>query len=314
MVVREPKLSDHLHSLYVMETTRDLLPAGEVLAQASALFDRVDPDRGLLSDADRLALVSAAVRFAGTAQALAATLAGEADHTEASEHESGVPLASWLAANERLTRGEAHRLARQGNNFTRFTHLAQAALGAEVRFEQADAIGGVLAKLPADFCAEQISQAETLMVGYAREFDSAGLSRLTRRLVELLDPAGADEREAKRLERELKAAKAGRHLIFKADGCGSVRIRGSLPILDAEPLIKLVDAYAQQERRNALDRVKVNCEGAGFAGGQEPSDGLDFDDHLGGRTAADRVAPDRLDPFADPRSADAFSGGDGFGV
>ena len=31
MVVREPKQSDHLHSLYVMETTRDLLPAGEVL-------------------------------------------------------------------------------------------------------------------------------------------------------------------------------------------------------------------------------------------------------------------------------------------
>ena len=115
-----------------MDTTQTLLPASQVLAETVALWERIDPDRGLASDADRLALVSAAVRFAGTAQALAATLAGEADHTEASEHESGVPLASWLAANERLTRGEAHRLARQGNNFTRFTHLAQAALGVEM--------------------------------------------------------------------------------------------------------------------------------------------------------------------------------------
>ena len=218
-----------------MDTTQTLLPASQVLAETVALWERIDPDRGLASDADRLALVSAAVRFAGIAQALAATLAGEADGVEASDHECGVPLASWLAATERLTRGEAHRLIRQGENLARFTHLAEAALNGSVLFEQANAIGGVLAKLPTDFNSDQISEAETLMVAYAGEFDSAGLARLTRRLVELLDPTGADEREAKRLERELKAAKASRHLTFKADGYGSVLIRGSLPTVDAEP-------------------------------------------------------------------------------
>ena len=35
----------------------------------------------------------------------------EADHVEASDHQVGVPLASWLAASERLTRTEAHRHA-----------------------------------------------------------------------------------------------------------------------------------------------------------------------------------------------------------
>ena len=129
------------------------------------------------------------------------------------------------------------------------------------------------------------------MVDYADEFDSTGLARLTRRLVELLDPVGADEREAKRLERELKAAKASRHLTFKADGYGSVLIRGSLPTVDAEPFIKLVDAYAQQERRTALDRHDPHRQETG--------------------PAIDRVALDRLDRLAETitpamRRADAL--------
>ena len=98
------------------------------------------------------------------------------------------------------------------------------------------------------------------MIGYAAEFDSAGLSRLSRRLVEVLDPVGCDEREASRLDRDAKQAKAARHLSFFPDGHGSVAFRGSLPTLDAEPLIRLVDAYAQAERRAALDRLDPLAE------------------------------------------------------
>ena len=302
MTLCEQKLSDLVHSVDDMETTRDLLPASQVLAQAAALFDQLNPDRGLLSDADRLALVAAAVRFSASAQALAATLAGEADAVEAAEHESGVPLASWLAANERLTRGEAHRLIRHGENLTRFTHLAEATMSGEVLFDQANAIGGVLAKLPTDFNSKQVAEAETLMIGYAGEFDSAGLARLTRRLVELLDPTGADEREAKRLERELKAARAGRHLTFKPDGYGSVLIRGSLPTLDAEPLIKLIDAYAQQERRAALDRQDGHGQDADAPIDPEEIR-LELNDQPVSRAATDRVALDRLDPLAETITA-----------
>lgn len=243
-----------------MEETRQLLPASKVLAEVLARMGRIDPDRGLLSDADRLALVSLARQVTGCLQTLTATLAAEADRAEASEHQVGVPLASWLAASERLTRNEAHRLIGQGHDLSRFAHLGAAALSGQVGYDQAVTIGRVLNRLPDDFSTEQLAEAESVMVGYAAEFDSAGLARLTKRLVELLDPVGADEREAKQLERELKAAKAGRHLTFASDGCGSVLIRGSLPTLDAEPFIKLIDAYAQQERRNALDRLDPLAE------------------------------------------------------
>ena len=129
--------------------------------------------------------------------------------------------------------------------------MLAAALGGSIGFEQGCAVGGVLRQLPSDFSAEQVARAESTMLGYAREFDSAGLARLSRRLVEVIDPVGAEEREFRRLERELKVARAERFLSFLPNGHGSVLIRGSLPTVEAEPLAKLVDAYAQAERRRA---------------------------------------------------------------
>jgi hypothetical protein len=78
---------------------------------------------------------------------------------------------------------------------------------------------------------------------------------LSHHLVEVVDPVGAEQREARRLEQELKSAQAGRHLNFYSDGHGSTLIRGSLPTLDAEPFVKLVEAYAQDAKRNGLDRL-----------------------------------------------------------
>lgn len=46
-----------------METTRTLLPASRVLVQAAAMFGQIDSGRGLLSDAERLAWVAAAIRL-----------------------------------------------------------------------------------------------------------------------------------------------------------------------------------------------------------------------------------------------------------
>lgn len=238
-----------------MDGTRTLRPAPEVLAEIAALLDGVDPCSEMLADAARLDLVASARRLAGRLQALASTLAASASQSQAAERQVGVPLASWLAASQRMTRREAHRLIGVGHQLAPFPDLNRAALAGAVGFEQASAIATVLALLPDDFSAAQVAEAEATMLGYASEFDSSGLARLSRRLVEVLDPVGADERDARRLERDLKQAEAARHLTFLPDGHGSVLIRGSLPTLDAEPLVKLVDAYAQADRRAALDRL-----------------------------------------------------------
>lgn len=248
------KVSEGVRSVWGMDTTRQLVPAGEALAEMAALLSRVDSDRALASDADRLAWVVTARRVAGRVQALLVTLTAEADTAGACERATGVPLTSWLPATERATRREAHRLVGQGRDLGRYPTLAEATLAGTVGFEQATAISGVLTRLGDDLTGGQTADAEAVMVGYAREFDARGLACLTRRLVEVIDPEGADQREGQRLERDARSARAARHLDFYSDGHGSTLIRGSLPTLDAEGFVKLIDAYAQQDHRRALDR------------------------------------------------------------
>ena len=97
------------------------------------------------------------------------------------------------------------------------------------------------------------------MIGFAREHDSYELAHLAGHLLEAIDPDTADQREAKTIDRQLRSATAARTLGFYPDGNGSVLIRGQLPSLAAEPLIKLVDAYAQQQRRTDAELVDPNA-------------------------------------------------------
>ena len=164
-------------------------------------------------------------------------------------------MSSWLAGTQNATRREANRLIGQGRDLGRFPRVARAAVAGEIGCEQAAAISQVLGRLPEELSGKDAARAETTMVGLAADFDSAGLAGLSRHLLEVLDPEGAEERDARRLERDLKVAKAARHLVFSADGRGSLVLRGSLPVLDAEPFVRLIDAYAERDRRAALDRL-----------------------------------------------------------
>ncbi len=238
-----------------MENTRKSLSVPKGLAEISAILDAISPDQRMLTDADRLAAAAAVIQVVCRAQALTATVLADTAQAEASDREAGVPLASWLSVEHRLTRREAHRLIGQGKDLARFPRLEAEALQGRVGFSQATTISQVLCKLPDDLATSQVEQAEEMMIEFADQFDSAGLAQLSRHLVEVVDPIGADEREAKRLERELKTARVGRHLNYYSDGHGSTLIRGSLPTLDAEPFVKLVEAYAQDAKRTGLDRL-----------------------------------------------------------
>ncbi len=201
-----------------MEYTRNTLSVPKGLAELSAILNVIDTDQRMLTDVDRLAAVAAAKQLTGRMQALTATLAADTAQVEAADREVGVSLASWLAVEHRLTRREAHRLIGQGKDLGRFPRLEAEALQGRVWFSQATTISQVLGKLPDDLATAQVEQAEEMMIEFAGQFDSAGLAQLSRHLVEVVDPVGVEEREAKRLEQDLKRAKAARHLNFLSDG------------------------------------------------------------------------------------------------
>ncbi|MGC3992857.1 MAG: DUF222 domain-containing protein [Propionicimonas sp.] len=232
----------------------------ELVAVIGAALDALTDDRlRLPSEPEQLALVQAAARLEGRLHAWLAGLAATEEAGEVAWHEHGTSTTTWLSDTLNLTPREAARLVAGGQGLARFDQVGAAARAGDVLPGQAEAITGVLDLLPDDLPDESRCRAQELMVGFAESHNSTELRRLTGRLVEVLDPDGAEAREAERLEREHQLAMRNRHLVFTHDGHGSVWFRGSLPVAEAEPFIRIIDAYAAQARRG-LDRLDPNTE------------------------------------------------------
>jgi Domain of unknown function DUF222./HNH endonuclease. len=232
------------------------LAGTEVLAVVDDALDVLLADRlQLVSDRELLTLLQLALRVDARLQAWQARLAAQVEASEAAWREHGTSTSTWLAESANLTRREAAQLVASGNGLERFATIGEAARSGAVLPHQAEAITSVLAELPADLPTESVDQAQQLMVGFATSHNSAELRRLSRHLLEVLAPETAEQREAERLERELRLAQANRHLRFSYDHHGSVLFRGSLPVVDAESFMKIIDAYASAARRgvDALD-------------------------------------------------------------
>ena len=197
----------------------------------------------------RLQVALAVVRVASRAQVWAQQLIAGIEADEVAVQVHGTSTRTWLTDTALLTPREAARMLRAGHDLARFAQVARAASTGEVLAAQAEAITSVLADLPAEFDAEQLAQGEATMIEFAHTHNSRELRTLSQHLVEVLDPEIAEQTEAERLERDLREARARRSLGFHDDGHGSVLIRGSLPVADAEPLRKLIDSYAAQLKR-----------------------------------------------------------------
>lgn len=233
---------------------------GDVLAGILGLLDGLDDDRGLATDRERVELASVAVEAAGRLRVLASVLVGEAESTGADVAATGLSVVSWLADTRRMTRAEVWGLLHQGRDLAQFRLVREAGLAGGVSPAQARSICDALVDLPAELGAGVLRRAEEDMVGFAADLDARGLTAAAEHLLEVLAPDTADELEAKRLERELRRARRNRGLSFVNDGQGSVLIKGKLPVLAAEGLIVQIDAFADRDRRRALDALDPLAE------------------------------------------------------
>lgn len=233
---------------------------GELLAVLDHVLDALNDDRlRLPTGAEQLDLLARSLRVDARLRAWQARLAAQVEAGEAAWHEHGTSTRSWLSETGNLTAREAARLVAAGQGLERFGVVADAASTGAVLPGQGKAITGVLDDLPDDFPTEVVVQAQHLMVGFAATHNSTELRRLSSRLLEVLSPETAEQRESERLEREHQLALRNRHLTFSHDHHGSVLFRGSLPIAEAEPFLRIIDAYAASGRRG-LDRLDPDAE------------------------------------------------------
>jgi hypothetical protein len=225
----------------------------------AALADLVEGGTVLLSGAEQLAQLEFGLRLEARLHAWLAVLAARVDAAEIGWQEYGTSTATWLADAANLTRREAGRLIAAGQGLVRFPVVADAAATGQVLPAQAEAITAVLDDLPGDFPADTVGEAQAMLVGFAGSHNSVELRRLTSHLVEVLSPETAEAREAARLDREHRLAERTRHLTFSDDHHGSVLIKGSLPVAEAEPFIQIIDAYAAATKRG-IERLDPHTE------------------------------------------------------
>ncbi len=212
-----------------------------------------------MTGAEQLELLQESLRLEARFHAWQAQLAARVDAAGIAWQEHGTSTATWLADAANLTRREAGRLIAAGQGLLRFPLVADAAGTGSVLPTQAEAITAALDDLPVDFPAGTVRDAQAMLVGFAGSHNSVELRRLTSHLVEVLDPATAETREAARLDREHRLAERNRHLTFSYDHHGSVLIRGSMPVIEAEPFIQIIDAYAAAQKRG-IERLDPQSE------------------------------------------------------
>lgn len=224
-----------------------------LVAAIDALLDQLLDDRLRLdSDPERLQVLADGLRVQARFEAWQRRYTAAIDAYEVAARTHGTSMVTWLADAVTLTPREARRLIRGGVQLSRFPIVADAAASGAVSAAPAEAVTGVLDQLPDSFDAAAVTDGQRLMVEFAATHNSAELRRLTGHLLEVLAPDTAEQLEADRVEAEYRRAHRNRHLEWSYDHAGSVFLRGSLTVVDAEPLLKLVDAYAAEAKR-ALD-------------------------------------------------------------
>ncbi|MEO7586752.1 MAG: DUF222 domain-containing protein, partial [Arachnia sp.] len=121
------------------------------------------------------------------------------------------------------------------------------------------AIGKGMAQLPPELSTEQKARAEQAFLDRANKNTPKRLAELAPQILAEVAPelVPSIEDEAARLEQQRRRAFSKRSLRWGDDGDGSTWLHGSLPHLEAAPLISLIEAYVESDRRAARDRFKA---------------------------------------------------------
>ncbi|MBZ5741237.1 HNH endonuclease [Nocardioides mangrovi] len=182
---------------------------------------------------------------------LEARVAAHADEQHVGQDRGASSTAVWLANQTRTTRAAAHSAVKLGKDLHAHPFTRAALAAGVICADQARAILRWVDTLPDDLDPELKVRAEQHLLDLAMEHDVNGLNRLGKRLWEVIDPDGADAREAEILERQ--EAKALRSMYLKVwdDGDGSTCSAFKMPHLGGAALKKIIAAVMAAKHQNA---------------------------------------------------------------
>jgi hypothetical protein len=207
-------------------------------------------------------------------------VAGEVQRVQDLTGATSVP--AFLSHLTQIPRAEASgqlRLARDLDR--RWPLLAQALAAGQVSPDQIKIAVTALRRLPRDLSVEQTEAVQRCLIEAAQTMSPRQLKAVGRRLWEVIDPEGAEERAGKELEEEEELARAKAYFRSWRNGDGTTGFRGKLPDVQADMLLKALAAFASPRRRsnphirtNQPDDIHPDSAAAqGDAGGADDAAG-----------------------------------------
>ncbi|HJE50941.1 MAG TPA: HNH endonuclease [Tessaracoccus flavescens] len=195
-------------------------------------------------------------RLRDRVDALACVLTAEVTESQASLASAGTPVTSLLAATEGRDAREAAGQVFLASEVSRHAAARDAALEGLISTRHAAAIAKGMAQLPAELPTAAKQRAEEIFVEKADGVTPQKLAALAPLVLAEVAPELVPSPEDRAASLAAQRERAIRKRSFKwgDDGDGSVWFRGSLPELEAAPLVRMVEAYVESDRRAARRR------------------------------------------------------------
>ena len=181
-------------------------------------------------------------RFTGT---VLLPLVREAESRGLASAHDAPSMTAWLRDSLNVRPGEAGRLVRLARALDGDLPETAAALAdGAISVEHAQVVADAVRALPAETPAGVRVAAERELVAHSGTFDPGEVALLGRRVLDVVDPDGSAELQARQAEREAAAAYARRDLRISPAGPGLRRICGFLDTEGAETLRAALDPLA----------------------------------------------------------------------
>lgn len=229
---------------------------GQALRLLCEVFSGIDhTQRADIGHAERVELMLEARRLAEQVQGLAAVLTAEVERHQSSMHPVGTPLTSMLANAENRDDKDAARSVFEARDVARHPHVADAVLRGTTTTAHARGIAKGMAGLPRSLDAAQREQAEEVFLRLAESVTPAALPGKAAEVLTKVAPEQVPDPadEARALEEQRKRALQRRSFRHGDDGDGSIWFKGSLPRLEAAPMLRLLEGYVAAGRRAARE-------------------------------------------------------------
>ncbi len=176
-------------------------------------------------------------------------VAGEAQRV--ADLTGATSTAAFLSHLTQTKRAEASAQVRLAKDLDRrFPLLAEALAAGRLSPEQVRVCVTAMRRLPKDLSAEKTEACQRFLVDAAQRLSPDRLKTVGRRLWEVVDPEGAEARDGRSLEDEEELARAKAYFRSWRNGDGTTGFRGKLPDLQADMLLKMIQAFASPRRRS----------------------------------------------------------------